>query len=121
MVEYHRDEVKRRLLWVAHGEVTLEEILQVTARQIADGAWPYPLLYDAREREGSLTAGDLHQLSDAIAEYSARLGPRGRIAIVVSADAHGQGQMYSLVSSRLEGNHQVFRDVADAERWLDEG
>lgn len=118
MIEYHRDDTKRRLLWVARGNVTLAEVMEATARQAAEGTWTYGLLYDARERTGSLTYADLQQLTTAVAQYWAQLGPRGRIAIVVPPAALGMSRMYSLIGERLEGENEVFQSLAEAERWL---
>src|SRR5262245_23581779 len=118
MLEYHRDDARRGLLWVAHGEVTLAEILELTARQASEGAWSYSMLYDAREREGSLTVDELKQLAQVIAEYGARLGPRGRIATLVPPDAYGKKRMYSLIGERLDEDLEVFHDMREAERWL---
>jgi hypothetical protein len=94
--------------------------LEATARQVDEGAWNYPLLYDARDRVGSLTNDELRELTAAVAQYWANLGPRGRVAIVVPAAAYGMSRMYSLIGERLEGENQVFKDMGEAERWLEE-
>jgi hypothetical protein len=121
MIDYRRDDEKRRIVLVARGDVTVDDILAATGRQAAEGAWTYRVLYDARRRRGSLTVPELAQVADAIAEYSAQFGSRGRMAIVVpEVGGYGMAQMYTLVGSRLDGENEVFRNVAEAERWLDE-
>lgn len=122
MIEYRRDPVKKRVTLVAHGDVTLQEVLEVTSRQAGDGSsWADRVLYDARLRRGALTVPDLKQLADVTADYIARLGPRGRLAIVVPDEGgYGMAQMYAFVGARFNGEIEVFRNLVDAERWLDE-
>jgi hypothetical protein len=101
MIDVQRDDAKKRLLWVARGEVTLAEVLDATARQVNEGLWTYSLLYDARERVGSLTLNEFQQLTNMVLEYWARLGPRGKIAILVPRTAYGVSRLYSLIGERL--------------------
>ena len=121
MIEYHRDDVKKRITLIAKGEVTLSEILDVVSRQVTEGVWAYGLLYDARLRRGALTSLDLQQLASVTADYIARVGPRGRVAFVVPDEGgYGMAVMYAIIGARLDGDNAVFRNRTDAERWLDE-
>lgn len=121
MIEYHRDDVKKRITLIPHGEITLTELFEVMSRQVSEGAWAYGLLYDARLRRGALTSLDLQQLAGVMADNIARVGPRGRVAFVVPDEGgYSMAVMYAIVGARLDGHNAVFRNVTDAERWLDE-
>jgi hypothetical protein len=121
MIEYHRDDVKKRITLIARGEVTLTEILEAVTRQVAEGVWGYNMLYDARLRRGALTSLELKQLAAVTADHMARVGPRGRVAFVVPDEGgYAMAVMYAIVGARLDGDNAVFRNWADAERWLDE-
>lgn len=119
MITATRDDAKRRLRWVAIGHVSLADVLEAMARQVAENTWTYALLYDARQRTGSLTVDELNQINAALILYWARLGPRGRAAIVVEPGDFGKSRVYSMIGDRLEGENEVFDDVATAELWLD--
>lgn len=121
MIEYHRDDVKKRVTLVAQGEVTLTEVLEVMSRQVTDGAWAYGVLYDARLRRGALTSLELKRVAAATADYMDQAGPRGRVAFVVPDEGgYPMAVMYAIVGARLDGDNAVFRKMTDAERWLDE-
>ena len=121
MIEYHRDDVKKRITLIVEGEVTLTEILEVALRQVTEGVWGYGLLYDARLRRGALTSLELKQLAGVTADYDARVGPRGRVAFVVPDEGgYGMAVMYAIIGARLDGENAVFRNRIEAERWLDE-
>jgi hypothetical protein len=121
MIEYHRDDVKKRITLIPQGEVTLTEILDVASRQVTEGVWGYGVLYDARLRRGALTSGELKRLAEVTADYTAQVGPRGRVAFVVPDEGgYSMAVMYAIVGARLDGDSAVFRNRTDAERWLDE-
>jgi hypothetical protein len=46
-IEYQRDDVKRRINVTATEPVTSEDLIELTNRQAAEGAWAYGMLYDA--------------------------------------------------------------------------
>ena len=121
MIEYHRDDVKKRITLIARGEVTLTEILEVVSRQVTEGVWAYRLLYDARLRRGALSWLELKQLASVMADHIAHVGPRGRVAFLVPDEGgYGMAVMYAIVGARLDGDNAVFRNQTDAESWLDE-
>jgi hypothetical protein len=120
MIEYQRDDLRRRIVWTLSGEVTLAEILEATNRQAAEGVWAYPLLYDARLRLGTLTRDEIREFVACVAAHMAKQGPRGRVAILVQPDASGMAQMFSFIGQLVDGENRVFRSLTDAERWLNE-
>jgi hypothetical protein len=114
-----RDDRRRRLTVVATGTVTLEDSIAFQERQAKDGTWSYAILYDGRGREGLLTTTDVAQLGAHTASLTTRYGRPGPLAILRTDEAgFGVGRMFGIFNDgrRFVG---VFRDLADAEKWLD--
>ena len=56
-VQYARDDAKGRITLTVSDPLTLEERIAAVERQLADGAWRYGLIIDARTM-ASFTPGD---------------------------------------------------------------
>jgi hypothetical protein len=118
MIEYQRDDATRRLYWIAREVVTLNDVLEVTSRRATEGAWSYRVLYDARQRTGSLTLEQLRELNQCVAANTSRYGPRGAMAIVTAPKADGIRRVFSMIGRALSADQRVFTRVPDADHWL---
>lgn len=117
---YHSDAATQRIRITAHAALTFDECVAIVDRQVAEGSWSYGLLYDARAVE---TVSD-PRIGQTVADYVNSkvdvLGPRGPVAVVSRAGAVvGAGQMYA-VRSAPAMDVEVFWDIDDARRWLDQ-
>jgi len=117
-LDYHQDDVQRLVTVTPHGVVTIDESLDVLRQQIANEAWSYGTLYDARGREDSLTPTDVRRLSDFVNTQSTSHGPIGPLAILAPADVtFGMGRLFQIISDEVR-QIAVFRDVEVARGWL---
>jgi hypothetical protein len=120
MVTYARDDVHRRIVVTITGEAHTADVLGVIERQVADDAWQYGMLYDSREDTSAPSSADLRAVVDVVGRHIAQLGPRGPVAIVTSQPMnYGMARMYSTLGEPVHINVEVFRELADAEAWLD--
>ena len=114
-----RDDVRQRIVATGFGIIKLSHIQSVMDQQHAEGTWHYAVLYDFRDATTSVTGDDMWSL----ASHVQGLGPmtRGPVAVVATDPAfYGVARMYSMMTDRAGLRFAVFRDRADAERWLDE-
>ena len=120
-VHYERDDARRRIIIMTTGHVTPEDVRGTMERQAHEGAWSYAVLYDARAGTNVPTADDVHRLVLLVGTLTARHGPRGPVALVSGSTRLSRiGRAYSRLGELTALNVQVFADVDDAERWLDE-
>src|SRR5262245_56756176 len=84
----------RRVTFIWIAPVTADSIQAAMENQAAEGAWSYGVLHDTRavlpqpER-----AADIARLVKALSE---QFGPRGPVALVVTADTISSAQKYAL-------------------------
>ena len=120
-VHYERDDARRRIIIMTTGHVTPEDVRGAVERQAHEGAWSYTVLYDARAGTNVPTADDVHRLVLLVGTLTARHGPRGPVALVSGSTGLSRiGRAYSRLGELTALNVQVFAEVDDAERWLDE-
>jgi hypothetical protein len=120
-IHYELDEVRRRILVVSHGVVTLAETIAIIDRQAADGAWSLPTLYDARAAANVATPDEIHQVVQHVGSLTTKYGPRGPVAFVVLDPDHlKMGQRYASLGGLTALAVGLFLGVEDAERWLAE-
>jgi hypothetical protein len=121
-VVYIRDDDSRRITVELAGDVSLEELIAVVDRQAVEGTWSYGLLYDARRVSTAAESREARRLVAHVATVAAVHGQRGPVAIVTDRPAtYGIVRMYSMLSDGAPQHLSVdvFRDPADAVRWLD--
>jgi len=119
-VQYARDDAKRRLTLTVSDPLTLEERIAAVERQLADGAWRYGLIIDARTM-ASFTpqVTDMQAAASRLAELVAAHGPRGPVALVSRQPAViGASAMHNSLGVKTPGI-QVFWDLDDAQTFLD--
>jgi hypothetical protein len=119
-LQYLRDDARRRIRVTVTEPFDLDELIVAVEQQLADGAWRYGLLVDAR---GPLTVSptsDIQSYATHVRELVAAHGPRGPIA-VISRDASmiGGVNKYTLLVGKNE-TLEVFWDLDDGQRWLDQ-
>jgi hypothetical protein len=119
-VQYARDDVKRRITLTVSDPLTLEERIAAVEHQLADGAWRYGLIIDARGIASftpQLT--DMQAAASRLAELVAVHGPRGPVALVSrQPGVIGASAMHNSLGVKTPGV-QVFWDLDDAQTFLD--
>jgi hypothetical protein len=119
-VQYLRDDAKRRLTLTVSDPLTVEERIAAVEHQLAEGAWRYGLIIDAR-RMASFTPqmAGMQAAASRLAELVAAHGPRGPVALVSrQSSVIGASVMHNSLGVKTPGV-QVFWDMDDAQRFLD--
>jgi hypothetical protein len=116
---YVRDHAKRRIMLTLTDPLTVAELLESAARQLAGGAWQDGLLVDARTTFVALQAMELRLFAANLRELIAAHGPRGPVAIVTQKSAATSAQMYHVFGGKT-ASFEVFWDLNDAQQWLDD-
>jgi hypothetical protein len=117
---YHVDHTRRRIALTLRDTVQVTDMFASVERQVTDGAWAYGSLVDSRLVTSAPTAAGVRQMVSRIRSLSDLHGPRGAVAMVVSTDAlFGMARMYATLGESVM-NVRVFRDLTEAERWLDD-
>jgi hypothetical protein len=128
-LELRYDGEKRLLYVTVDGNVHVNEFDDVTKSIVSSDDYPpdTPTLWDARSVSAKLDAqavqasGGEKQFLLKLIELRKRYPERGnaKLAIVVSSDfSFGMSRMYEILSDRLPQRIMVFRDYAEAEKWL---
>lgn len=117
-----RDRKRGWIVVRASGIIDLDDVLHLiqTARASVNDRM-IPMLFDAREAEGALSDQDIDRAVAAV-DRAARLGgTRGHVAIAASDDAVYAGMLgYETRCAEIGVRViRVFRQLADAERWLE--
>lgn len=117
-MKIERDDARRRIVVIGTGTISIADIRSVVDQQHADGTWHYGLLYDFRDATTSITGADTR----ALAFHTEHGAPaRGPVAVVATDPAfYGVARMYSMLTETAGLRFAVFRDRAQAERWLDD-
>jgi hypothetical protein len=119
-VNYARDDVRRLITVSMHGPFDTRSLVDTLDRQVAEGTWAYARLYDERGVTVAPTSQQIRALLDAVRQRLRDHGPRGAVAVVTDQPAHfGMVRMYMTLAEE-EPAVSVFRDPADAHRWLAE-
>jgi hypothetical protein len=84
-----------------------------------DGAWTYGALDDLRLVTWNPTSDEVRCILRRIRTLSATHGPRGPVAIVATQPLLDRARTYAASLGALLGL-DVFYELAEAERWLDE-
>jgi hypothetical protein len=119
-VQYVRDDAKRRITLTVSDPLTVEERITAVEHQLADGAWGYGLIIDARSMASftpKLT--EMQAAASRLAELVAVHGPRGPVALVSrQSSVIGASAMHNSLGVKTPGV-QVFWDMDDAQKFLD--
>lgn len=119
-LEYHYDQQKQILRFTCSGKIQLAELQQAAA--VITGSSDFPpdvaTLWDCRAIDFATFEKDFE---DGLIALRSGLSQRGaaKIAIVVAGDlAFGLSRKYELKSGRLPQSMMVYRDIGEAEAWL---
>lgn len=118
--EYTRDDARQRLRIRLRRPPDAADYIAIVDRQITECSWHFDIVYDVRAQlMGISSAEDIQVATEYVLQQVAALGPRGAVAVVSQQpDIVAAAQIYAY---RMPGvNVQVFWDMADAERWLDQ-
>jgi hypothetical protein len=114
------DHGQKRVAVVAHDPVGLADAFEFMDRQVAEGAWAYTLLHDARSISWIPSVAEVRRLVFRIQTIARTHGPRGPVAFITANEAlFGMARMYSVLGQDVALTVEVFRDPLQAERWLE--
>jgi hypothetical protein len=115
------DHESRDVTVVATEPVGLSDVLALLGRQIAEGAWGYRTLHDARQVGWVPTPDDMRVIVACVDTNSKTLGPRGPVAFVTRGSVSiGFARVYESMTDGSSLQGRVFGDLDAARRWLDE-
>ena len=104
-----------------HGEISVADIVAVSSNLYGSDEYVVgaPRLWDARGVSGpvSIQGTDLQEIVNL--PESGHLRSAGKVAVVVSRELdYGMTRMYQAFAEELPSSTRIFRDMAEAERWL---
>jgi hypothetical protein len=114
---YACDAGARIIRVVARQTLTVDEVVGIIDRQVAEGRWSFGMLYDLRRVEASLSKQDGARVAEHANSMGAANGPRGPVALVASTQMVGARAVYA-IRTRQTQQVEVFWDADEAQRWL---
>jgi len=119
-ITYERDDERRRITVTTVGTVAYEDVMAVVDRQASEGTWHYGMLYDSRLVSTVASQADVRMGLKHVETLSRAFGQRGPVAFVTTMPAaYGMVRMYSILAGQMHQSVEVFRDIGDAERWIE--
>jgi hypothetical protein len=117
---YETDDSRRRVVITIQGAFQADEVLAIMSRQRAEGMWTYGTLYDLRHLAGHPTLADLRRIMSQAASRAQGEQPRGRVALLATEPIlYSRLCTYAALGQSTTLKIEVFRDLDEAERWLD--
>jgi hypothetical protein len=118
--QYARDDTARRVKITLTDPLTVAERIAAVEEQVADNAWRYGTLIDARYLAVyKANPAEMQAVVARVAELVAEHGPRGPVAVVSNrAAVISAGQMYNHFDDK-RNTVEVFWDLDEARRFLD--
>lgn len=118
---YVRDDTRRRIRVTARGTLARADFIAIVDRQAVEHTWSYALVYDLRMMPAAGTRDDADAVAAHVFRYLIAEGPRGPVAAVTtSASMIAAAQVYAFIAARAGVEVQVFWDLDEADRWIDE-
>ena len=119
--QYARDDTARRIRITLSDPLTVAERIAAVEQQVADDAWRYATLIDARHLAVyKPQSTEMQAVVARVAEFVAEYGPRGPVAVVSNrATVISAGQMYNHFGDK-KNTVEVFWDLDEARRFLDQ-
>ena len=117
--QHVRDDTTRRVTLTLLDPLTVDERIAAIEYQLADDAWRYGLLIDARSiAPYTPHLSDMQRTTSRLAELVALHGPRGPVAIVSrESGVIGASAMHNVLC--VNTPVQVFWDIDEARKFLD--
>ena len=117
---YYPDQERHRVVITASDEVRAAQLVALLDRQVQDGTWDWPVLYEAKRGAQVLSTADVHVVANAARRCAELHGRRGPVAIVRDTEVgFGVARMFGMLSADHTVALMVFRDRVSAEAWLD--
>jgi hypothetical protein len=110
-----------RLLAVAAGNVTLEELVDFVARHRSGEQRLIPLLLDFTDTSTDMPPDDIRSMATYLTGQIDTAGPRARVAVIAPGNVmYGVMRMLMSYGEMLSGMDHVavFRSIDEAEAWL---
>jgi hypothetical protein len=118
---YETDRAQRLVRVVIRGTIHLQDLLEQIDAVGVGGLFTFRHLVDARESIFDLSTEDVRTINSKVTELKESFGS-GRTALIAGDDVtFGMGRMNQIISKQTIETFNVFRDVSEAEAWLDEG
>ena len=118
-ISYRIDKAKRRLYTHATGLITFDDLKQHMNTESGTPAASYAEIFDCTEAMTNMTAEEVRALAlerQRIAQHQ-HAAPA---AVVATNDVfYGMFRMFDALTENVRPLN-VFRDIAEAEKWLDE-
>ena len=115
------DHQRRDITVVATEPVGPSDVLALLGHQIAEGAWGYRTLHDARHVGWVPTPDEMLLILAYVDNNSKTLGPRGPVAFVTSGSTSiGFARVYESLADGSSMLGRVFGDLAAARHWLEQ-
>ena|SRR5438128_7474538 len=117
-ISYRIDEEKKRIYSRAEGVITFEDMHRHMKAEAGTPAASYGEIFDCTGATTTLTAIDVRALASERRSIAARQEP-APVAVVATTDVFfGMLRMFDMLTSQVRPL-QVFRELAQAEEWLD--
>jgi hypothetical protein len=117
-LEYERDDERRRIIVRFAGPLTADEAGRVADRNHREQVWGYAIVYDLSRVTGTPNRDEVQRIADHVQQRAERR-PYGPVAIIApNATVFALARMYAAFAGPGVPLN-VFRNSADAERWLD--
>lgn len=102
------------------GVYSLPDLIGKLRRFRDDGTWSYSVLVDAREARTDLSTAEAREFVSRMSE-TGDAHQRGPVAVVTLDDTtYGMARMLAALTDSIGMRVEPFRDLAEAEAWLDE-
>ena len=116
-VRYERDDARRRIVVTIQSPFALADFLAVIERQQSRSLLGLRRPLRSSRHDGQPTAADFRQSVSLAAQAGE---PRGRVALVTGDPAMYRRACAYAALGRSVMTMEVFRDLDEADRWLDE-
>jgi hypothetical protein len=102
---------------VARQTLTLDDVVGIIDRQVAEGRWSFGILYDLRRVDAALSKEEAARVAEHANAMGAANGPRGPVALVADTQMVGARAVYAIRTRRTQ-HVEVFWDLDEAQKWL---
>jgi hypothetical protein len=125
-LQYVRDDARRRIRITVTDPLLVADMICSVERQLSDRTWTYGLLVDLRAPIVPPTSSEMQSFATRVSELVAEHGRRGPIALIARDPrvvSPAQRLAFTAQNTVIAGQTEsieVFWDVQDGQRWLDE-
>jgi hypothetical protein len=114
------DRERKRFFVIGRDPVGLSDVIALLDRQVAEGAWSYGTIHDSRLVTWMPSREDVIAIVIHIAAIVTTHRTRGPVAFIASSQTlFGIARMYTAIAEGSKYKASVFRNLEDANRWLD--